>query len=285
MKRPRVSRKRHRPRNEGVIVGAVNDLVIKIGTVNGTGSASANGLLMKSIFRMGIPVVGKNYFPSNIQGLPTWYEVRASKDGYTSRSGRVDVMVAMNAQTYAKDLAEVIRATIAVIDDPNIDVLDLMEMVPGPDFPTAGYIYGRKGIHDAYTTGRGIIKIRAKAADGDRFGFGTGEIAVRLPVLVQPALPRFVRPGDQFTASALGRVVEGDGGDGAAQIEIEGAALRGDAKTSIALDPSTPTRIGFPVTSRTDSNAPPLASPSAFVRMTPVSGSASLNAFAELTAS
>src|SRR5690348_11792010 len=85
----------------------VNDFVIKIANVNGTGSASANGLLMKSIFRMGIPVVGKNFFPSNIQGLPTWFEIRVSKEGYLSRSGRVDIMVAMNAQTYAKDLAEV----------------------------------------------------------------------------------------------------------------------------------------------------------------------------------
>jgi 2-oxoglutarate ferredoxin oxidoreductase subunit alpha len=85
----------------------VNDVVIKIATVNGTGSASANGLIMKSIFRMGVPVVGKNYFPSNIQGLPTWYEIRVTADGYQSRSDRVDVMVAMNAQTYASDLAEV----------------------------------------------------------------------------------------------------------------------------------------------------------------------------------
>ena len=84
----------------------VNDVVIKIATVNGTGSASANGLLMKSIFRMGVPVVGKNYFPSNIQGLPTWYEVRVTGEGYRARSDRVDIMVAMNAQTYAKDMAE-----------------------------------------------------------------------------------------------------------------------------------------------------------------------------------
>ncbi|MEL7185254.1 MAG: 2-oxoacid:acceptor oxidoreductase subunit alpha [Pseudomonadota bacterium] len=88
-------------------MATVNDVVIKIGTVNGTGSASANGLLMKSIFRMGVPVVGKNYFPSNIQGLPTWYEIRVTGNSYQSRSNRVDVMVAMNAQTYAKDLAEV----------------------------------------------------------------------------------------------------------------------------------------------------------------------------------
>ena len=88
-------------------MSTVNDVVVKIGTVNGTGSASANGLLMKSIFRMGIPVVGKNYFPSNIQGLPTWYEIRVTGEGYQARSDRVDLMVAMNAQTYARDLAEV----------------------------------------------------------------------------------------------------------------------------------------------------------------------------------
>ncbi len=84
-----------------------NDFVIKIANVNGTGSASANGLLMKAIFRMGIPVVGKNFFPSNIQGLPTWFEIRVSREGYLARSGRVDIMVAMNAQTYARDLADV----------------------------------------------------------------------------------------------------------------------------------------------------------------------------------
>jgi 2-oxoglutarate/2-oxoacid ferredoxin oxidoreductase subunit alpha len=85
----------------------INDFAIKIATVNGTGSASANTLLMKSIFRSGIPVMGKNYFPSNIQGLPTWYEIRVTKDGYVARSGRVDIMVAMNAETYAKDVKEV----------------------------------------------------------------------------------------------------------------------------------------------------------------------------------
>ncbi|HEX6997609.1 MAG TPA: 2-oxoacid:acceptor oxidoreductase subunit alpha [Gammaproteobacteria bacterium] len=85
----------------------INDFVIKIANVNGTGSASANSLLMKVIFRMGIPVTGKNFFPSNIQGLPTWYEIRVSKDGYRARTGVVDIMVAMNAATYEQDLAEV----------------------------------------------------------------------------------------------------------------------------------------------------------------------------------
>jgi len=84
----------------------VNDFVIKIGTVNGTGSASANTLLMKTVFRMGVPVVGKNLFPSNIQGLPTWYEIRVTKDGYQARTGAVDLAVAMNADTYDQDLAK-----------------------------------------------------------------------------------------------------------------------------------------------------------------------------------
>ena len=85
----------------------VNDFTLKIATVNGTGSASANSLLMKSIFRSGIAVVGKNYFPSNIQGLPTWYEIRVTQQGYAARSGRVEIMVAMNAETYARDVKEV----------------------------------------------------------------------------------------------------------------------------------------------------------------------------------
>ena len=88
-------------------MSGVNDFAFKMGTVNGTGSASANGLLMQAIFRMGIPVTGKNIFPSNIQGLPTWYEIRVSKDGYTARPSEVDLVVALNPATYAKDVATV----------------------------------------------------------------------------------------------------------------------------------------------------------------------------------
>ena len=88
-------------------MSGVNDFAFKMGTVNGTGSASANGLLMQAIFRMGIPVTGKNIFPSNIQGLPTWYEIRVSKDGYTARPSEVDMVVALNPSTYAKDVATV----------------------------------------------------------------------------------------------------------------------------------------------------------------------------------
>jgi len=88
-------------------MSSLNDFAFRIGTVNGTGSASANALLMQAIFRMGIPVTGKNIFPSNIQGLPTWYEIRVSKDGYTSRPAALDLVVALNNATYAKDVAAV----------------------------------------------------------------------------------------------------------------------------------------------------------------------------------
>jgi 2-oxoglutarate/2-oxoacid ferredoxin oxidoreductase subunit alpha len=84
-----------------------NDFAFKIATANGTGSASANGLIMQAIFRMGVPVTGKNVFPSNIQGLPTWYEIRVSKDGYKARTPHFDLMVAVNPASYAKDVAEV----------------------------------------------------------------------------------------------------------------------------------------------------------------------------------
>ncbi len=88
-------------------MSGINDFAFKIGTVNGTGSASANALLMQAIFRMGIPVTGKNIFPSNIQGLPTWYEIRVSKDGYTARPSELDLVVALNSSTHARDVAAV----------------------------------------------------------------------------------------------------------------------------------------------------------------------------------
>jgi 2-oxoglutarate ferredoxin oxidoreductase subunit alpha len=87
-------------------VDRVNDFAFKIANTNGTGSASANGLIMQAIFRMGVPVSGKNLFPSNIQGLPTWYEIRVNADGHTSRTPVFDLIVAMNAETYARDVKE-----------------------------------------------------------------------------------------------------------------------------------------------------------------------------------
>ncbi|MEO5814504.1 MAG: 2-oxoacid:acceptor oxidoreductase subunit alpha [Gemmatimonadaceae bacterium] len=88
-------------------MSGVNDFAFKMATVNGTGSASANSLLMQAIFRMGIPVTGKNLFPSNIQGLPTFYEIRVSGEGYTARPFETDLVVALNPATYARDVANV----------------------------------------------------------------------------------------------------------------------------------------------------------------------------------
>jgi 2-oxoglutarate ferredoxin oxidoreductase subunit alpha len=86
---------------------AVNDFVVRFANVNGTGSASANNMFAKAIFRMGIPVSPKNIFPSNIQGLPTWYEVRVSEDSYLGRRAGIDLMVAINPQSFPKDVANV----------------------------------------------------------------------------------------------------------------------------------------------------------------------------------
>jgi 2-oxoglutarate ferredoxin oxidoreductase subunit alpha len=94
----------------------VNDFSFKIATVNGTGSASANTLLMTSIFRMGIPVTGKNIFPSNIQGLPTWYEVRVSRDSWSARVPEVDLSVAMNPETYHQDVLSVKKGGYLLYD-------------------------------------------------------------------------------------------------------------------------------------------------------------------------
>jgi 2-oxoglutarate/2-oxoacid ferredoxin oxidoreductase subunit alpha len=88
-------------------IAAVNDFVVKFANVNGSGSASANELFAKSILRMGVPVSPRNIFPSNIQGLPTWYEVRVCEKGWLGRRGGVDLMVAMNPQTWDRDLKEI----------------------------------------------------------------------------------------------------------------------------------------------------------------------------------
>ncbi|MBL7974849.1 MAG: 2-oxoacid:acceptor oxidoreductase family protein, partial [Candidatus Kapabacteria bacterium] len=85
----------------------VNDFVVRFANVNGTGSASANTMFAKSIFRMGIPMTPKNIFPSNIQGLPTWYEVRVSEKGYLGRREGVDMMVCLNPQSLERDVESV----------------------------------------------------------------------------------------------------------------------------------------------------------------------------------
>ena len=90
----------------------VNDMSIQVATVNGSGSQSSNTVLLRSIFQMGVPVSGKNMFPSNIAGLPTWYTIRANKDGYIARKKEIDFLVAMNSGDRAGG-CEVARARAA----------------------------------------------------------------------------------------------------------------------------------------------------------------------------
>ena len=87
-----------------VATRVVNDFSIQVATVNGSGSQTANLVLLRSIFQMGVPVSGKNMFPSNIAGLPTWYTIRANKDGYVARKKEVDFLVAMNPETAKEDV-------------------------------------------------------------------------------------------------------------------------------------------------------------------------------------
>jgi 2-oxoglutarate ferredoxin oxidoreductase subunit alpha len=98
-------------------VNIVNDFSIQIATVNGSGSQSANLVLLKSIFRMGIPVSGKNLFPSNIAGLPTWYTIRASKDGYVARKKEIDLLIAMNAETMKEDILSLPAGAAAIYEE------------------------------------------------------------------------------------------------------------------------------------------------------------------------
>ncbi|MHB1959336.1 MAG: 2-oxoacid:acceptor oxidoreductase family protein, partial [Acidobacteriaceae bacterium] len=97
----------------------VNDFSIQIATVNGSGSQSANSVLLRSIFRMGVPVGGKNLFPSNIAGLPTWYTIRVSKNGWVARKTDIDVLIAMNAETAQQDVLS-LGAGGAVIYDQSL---------------------------------------------------------------------------------------------------------------------------------------------------------------------
>src|SRR6266568_30906 len=96
----------------------VNDLSIQVATVNGSGSQSSDLVLMRSIFQMGIPVSGKNMFPSNIAGLPTWFTIRASKHGYIGRRKEIDFLVAMNPETAREDVMKLDSGAAVVYDEP-----------------------------------------------------------------------------------------------------------------------------------------------------------------------
>ena len=96
----------------------VNDFSIQVATVNGSGSQTANTVLMRSLFQMGIPVSGKNLFPSNIAGLPTWFTIRASKQGYIGRKKESDILVAMNPETAREDVMSLEPGAAVVYDEP-----------------------------------------------------------------------------------------------------------------------------------------------------------------------
>src|ERR1700684_2491703 len=95
----------------------VNDFSINVATVNGSGSQSANSVLLKSIFGMGVPVSGKNLFPSNIAGLPTWYTIRASKDGYVARKRGSQILIALNPETAKQDMLELDSGGAAIYEE------------------------------------------------------------------------------------------------------------------------------------------------------------------------
>ena len=96
----------------------VNDFSIQVATVNGSGSQSANTVLLRTIFQMGVPVSGKNLFPSNIAGLPTWYTIRASKNGYIARKKEIDFLVAMNPETAREDVLALAPGAAVLYDEP-----------------------------------------------------------------------------------------------------------------------------------------------------------------------
>src|SRR6201993_5348568 len=96
----------------------VNDMSIQVATVNGSGSQSSNTVLLRSIFQMGVPVSGKNMFPSNIAGLPTWYTIRASKKGYVARKKEIDFLVAMNPETAKEDTLSLAPGAVVLYDEP-----------------------------------------------------------------------------------------------------------------------------------------------------------------------
>src|ERR1043165_1014600 len=96
----------------------INDMSLQVATVNGSGSQSANMVLLRTLFQMGVPVSGKNLFPSNIAGLPTWYTIRASKEGYIARKKEIDFLVAMNPETAREDVASLRGGAAVVYDAP-----------------------------------------------------------------------------------------------------------------------------------------------------------------------
>ncbi|MBV9574286.1 MAG: 2-oxoacid:acceptor oxidoreductase family protein, partial [Acidobacteriales bacterium] len=108
----------HEASGDAARTPVVNDMSIQVATVNGSGSQSSNTVLLRSIFQMGVPVSGKNLFPSNIAGLPTWYTIRANKDGYIARKKEIDFAVAMNPETAQEDVMSLAPGAAILYDEP-----------------------------------------------------------------------------------------------------------------------------------------------------------------------
>src|SRR6202140_4255972 len=108
----------------------VNDMSIQVATVNGSGSQSSNTVLLRSIFQMGVPISGKNLFPSNIAGLPTWFTIRANKDGYIARKKEIDFLIAMNGETAQEDVMSLSPGAAVLYDEP----LNLSRLRSDPTF-------------------------------------------------------------------------------------------------------------------------------------------------------
>src|SRR6202020_604999 len=108
----------HGSEHDAVREPVVNDFSIQVATVNGSGSQSANNILLRTIFQMGVPVSGKNMFPSNIAGLPTWYTIRANKNGYIGRKKEIDFLVAMNPETAQEDTMSLAPGASVLYDEP-----------------------------------------------------------------------------------------------------------------------------------------------------------------------
>ena len=113
-------------------LSGVNEFSINIGTVNGSGSQTANLTILRAIFKMGIPVSGKNIFPSNIQGLPTWYKIRVSQSGYGGRRKEADVVVAMNPKTFTEDQSDLVEGGLFLYADDIKDPIDRVDMILVP---------------------------------------------------------------------------------------------------------------------------------------------------------
>ncbi len=138
----------------------VNDFSIQVATVNGSGSQSANTVLLRTIFQMGVPVSGKNMFPSNIAGLPTWYTIRASKKGYIARKKEIDFLVAMNPETAKEDVLSLAPGAVALYDEP----LKLNEL-------RSDLTFYRRALRQDH--GRGLSRVEAAQA-GQEHGVRRG---------------------------------------------------------------------------------------------------------------